>query len=1324
MDRLLGLRLTVRTARQVKTAVAALLVSSCSGPASPGPTTEQDQHPNPAADADLISDPVTGQSLPSAAARSIAVPGVDKIQSRISIGQYAIRLGQGGLDAPNRALGVRARWTAQGLELTPREAAITSATLSFRTVGASRGDREQAFAGADFVIGRCRSDGEVDEVGKCLRRAEAHRGDIVEWWENRPDGMEHGFEIPRKMLDRGATHAPLRIVVSFGGVAADVDAEGRQATLRGPVGSRFLYTDAAAHDREGHALPVKLISDVRGVAIEVDDRTAVYPIEVDPIVKPSVWSVDDSNNSGSLFGWNIVSAGDVNGDGYGDVAVGAHFFDNGQNNEGKAFVYHGGPNGLASTAAWQKESNLANSRYGLAIVALNANGDQYGDLAVSAPDISKVWLYLGSATGLSTTPSTWSYTAPGTTFGFSLGSADVNGDGRGDLLVGDYDASFTNPATHGGRVLVFHGQAGSVGLATTPAATVGSDQDLAQFGVTVAGAKDVNKDGFEDIVVGAGLYDNGEFNEGKAFLYYGSSSGLNTTPHGFGETNQANANLGRVASVGDVDADGYADVVVTSLNYASGEGRAWLFRGGSGTSGFGSASWTFGSGQAGAALYFAAGAGDVNGDGRGDILLGAPMYNGGSAFQGRAWLFFGESNAQGVHDPVSWTLTGDQANAWVGPVSGAGDVNKDGFGDFMVGAYHYSAGTADEGRAYVFQADTSHTTNLVPFVRLHCPDVPTGYFYTELASEKNATITSYRCWSMDQVLGYVAPSQTAETFPLYRLRTPSHSYFLTPLPAERDAVQQPPYNFVYERIVGYVFGQQLPDTWGLRRMRKPAGNYEYVFVVDLPNIVSYWQSKGFVDEGITTFISKSSKNPAYGIDWPRADAPAVRGDLMVGAVYHPGFDHVENDPVPASANDWRFINRPYTATFPPNSQYAFFNDPTKKSWVGRKPKLGWYNGASPKVLDWEVKWALEHGVQFFMINWFRNRFTWTDIPPTCTGDELQGDAFTEILDNTRVDGFLQSQFKDTFQFAINWDNDSMAGLSRNRCNPDKVEARRQLLDVYYPYWRANLFTKPQYLRIGGKPVLYVFRYYIARNDFQGDKAAMASALQALKDKAFQDNMSGLIVVCGDDGAFSQASLQDMKDSGCDATFTYYVYAHAQPNPPTPTSAYSDFVAYNTTLINGQNILPGHLTPSVGWNNQPVGQPPYPDPNVPLVPAPVWWLEPTLSGAGNSYDDELQWLNSNIANAPTINGRKLVMLDAWNEWVEGHYISPTEKYGFKYLNTVRQSLAAPLAASTRDVAPTGADLTALQSIWCGAYPSACPYACNDTDGDGVCTGNGP
>jgi hypothetical protein len=284
--------------------------------------------------------------------------------------------------------------------------------------------------------------------------------------------------------------------------------------------------------------------------------------------------LDETNQALAYFGWSVASAGDVNGDGYSDVIIGAPQYDDGANiNEGWAFVYHGSAAGLSPTVnSTLDDAGQAGAHFGISVAgAGDVNGDGYSDVIIGAylfndgfTDEGAAFVYHGSATGLSATPSSMPDDADQLTanFGFSVSTAgDVNGDGYSDVIIGasSYDDVFANE----GRAFVYHGSA--AGLPATPNSTLdGANQLNAIFGHSVACAGDVNGDGYSDVIIGAYQYDDGFVNEGRAYVYLGSASGLSVTPNSTpDDADQVNAFFGvSVASAGDVNGDGYSDIIV------------------------------------------------------------------------------------------------------------------------------------------------------------------------------------------------------------------------------------------------------------------------------------------------------------------------------------------------------------------------------------------------------------------------------------------------------------------------------------------------------------------------------------------------------------------------------------------------------------------------------------------------------------------------------------------------------------------------------------------------------------------------------------------
>ncbi len=170
---------------------------------------------------------------------------------------------------------------------------------------------------------------------------------------------------------------------------------------------------------------------------------------------------------------------------------------------------------------------------------------------------------------------------------------------------------------------------------------------------------------------------------------------LPTTPSWLAESNQADAHFGsEVRSVGDVNGDGYDDVLISAENYANGqpeEGKVFLWYGSaSGLGDYGNSSnadWSYESNQAYARLGAGGSTGlgvDVNGDGYADVLLSAKYYDTDKVDAGQVYLFYGSAN--GLDTSPDWMAEGSQTGGLFGVDSGtAGDVNGDAYEDVIIG---------------------------------------------------------------------------------------------------------------------------------------------------------------------------------------------------------------------------------------------------------------------------------------------------------------------------------------------------------------------------------------------------------------------------------------------------------------------------------------------------------------------------------------------------------------------------------------------------------------------------------------------------------------
>ncbi|MHC1763415.1 MAG: FG-GAP-like repeat-containing protein [Verrucomicrobiia bacterium] len=392
--------------------------------------------------------------------------------------------------------------------------------------------------------------------------------------------------------------------------------------------------------------------------------------------------------------------GDVNGDGFSDVAIGGPL-----ENESRGIVaiFHGGATGLHQQPDWTRAGLSTGVQFGVSVAFGDVNGDGFGDLIVAeypfGPDSLAqfpVQVFYGSTNGLAREPS---QSLPG-----KLGRdhlclpvaivGDVNGDGFADLACAGFSYEHETKFPVVVMVALFHGS--REGLSLLPAKIIRAEKADSSFGTALGCAGDVNGDGYDDLFIGAKAYTGRYQQGGKAYVYLGSPEGVRSEPSwtaeyplsvtpGVDDEKKQLFSYG-IGAAGDVNRDGFADLLVGAAFASHGEineGAVFLYLG-SKEGLRPSPAWHAESNQPhsmfGASV---SGAGDLNGDGFDDVVIGAPQAENGQKDEGVALVFYGCKQGLALHP--AWTFDGDLSNGRIGePVLGAGDLNGDGAPDLVL----------------------------------------------------------------------------------------------------------------------------------------------------------------------------------------------------------------------------------------------------------------------------------------------------------------------------------------------------------------------------------------------------------------------------------------------------------------------------------------------------------------------------------------------------------------------------------------------------------------------------------------------------------------
>ena len=462
--------------------------------------------------------------------------------------------------------------------------------------------------------------------------------------------------------------------------------------------------DINARDKQGHTpLYIAANSDYRtaefllskGADSSIRIESGQTLLELAQQRRQSESTVPDLIFDGALNSWfgSKIACGDVDGDGYDDILIGAGRYDNGR---GRVYLFYGGPD-MDATADLVFKGQNEGDFFSSGLSCGDIDNDGHEDILIGAGQYDNrqgcAYLYWGSDRKSMDAHPDKIFTGEediSSRFGSGWPTVyDIDNDGYDDILLGAHRGHDSKGAAY-----LYYGNTKEL-MDTSPDLIFTGENPGDRFGFTI-GCGDVDNDGYGDVVIG--LFAR-PAKQQQVYLYYGGSKsnmdgkadvifeGKSENPDGFG------LGIGCVNQNGD----GCDDIVIGDSRYNSRQGRAYLFHGNSKKPLNADPDVVF-EGEVGHSSYgWQIACGDIDGDNVDDLIVGAQGFR---QRVGGVYVYWGNELSDQDHDPKpGWIVTGENPGDSYGFGLACGDVNNDGFDDLVIGAYTYKAGA---GRAYLY----------------------------------------------------------------------------------------------------------------------------------------------------------------------------------------------------------------------------------------------------------------------------------------------------------------------------------------------------------------------------------------------------------------------------------------------------------------------------------------------------------------------------------------------------------------------------------------------------------------------------------------------
>jgi len=291
-------------------------------------------------------------------------------------------------------------------------------------------------------------------------------------------------------------------------------------------------------------------------------------------------------------------------------------------------------------------------------------------------------------------------------------------------------------------------------------------------------------------------------------------------------------------------------------------------------------------------------------------------------------------------------------------------------------------------------------------------------------------------------------------------------------------------------------------------------------------------------------------------------------------------------------------------------------------WPDREPLLGYYAEEDIKVAEQHIDWASQYGINFFAYDWYWN-------------------GKTTYL-NHAIDNFLKASNNSKLKFSLLW------------ANHGEVPKDLKQFDEMVDYWLQHYFSHPQFYKINGKPVVFVFSSGQLETSVKKFGWTTRSIFDRANERVKKAGIAGLLFVSTTNARPSDALEQELVSQGYFAyTGWNYVVSKDKRREADYQSMVDTYLDFYQAAQNTHGYLHYFVPASPGWDARP------------------WSGVNSVVRHASSPDKFQQML---LGAKQLLNSKKsmprIIMIEAWNEFGEGAYIEPSKQWGFQYLERIK------------------------------------------------------